>query len=156
MRVVFDTNVILSAFLWQSGLKPIYDAIRTRAVIPCFSNTTWLELQRVLLYPKFNAQLSRVSINTETIIHLLSYRSYFVSSTPKVNVVATDPADNDILACAVAAQAMCIVSGDQHLLTLKIFQETLIITPRVFIETLLKEDLPDLKVRVKQVKTEFE
>ena len=55
-----------------------------------------------------------------------------------VDVVADDPEDNKFLACASAALANVIISGDQHLLRLKKFDDISIVTPARFIK-LLKE-----------------
>jgi predicted nucleic acid-binding protein len=44
-------------------------------------------------------------------------------------VIAADPDDDAVLACAVAAQAQAIVSGDRHLLALKHSQTIAIVTP---------------------------
>lgn len=45
MRIVFDTNVLISAFLWQGQLKPIYDLIRSNHLTPCFNQNTWNKFQ---------------------------------------------------------------------------------------------------------------
>ena len=48
------------------------------------------------------------------------------------NVITSDPPDNWVLATAVVGQADVIVSGNDHLLSLKAFQTTKIITPAAF------------------------
>ena len=54
MRVVIDTNVVLSALLFKSGaMAPIRDAIQRGACVPVVSRETAEELIRVLAYPKF-------------------------------------------------------------------------------------------------------
>ena len=55
-----------------------------------------------------------------------------VQDLPIEPVVKRDPDDDKILACAIAAQAHWIVSGDDHLLSLKSYREISILTPRQF------------------------
>lgn len=136
MRVILDTNIILSAFLWQKKLKPIYQAIRLRKIIPCFSPTTWEELQRALSYKKFSQQLSKINITAEKISKLLSSRAHFVLSRLQITEIKADPSDNHILACALSSRACFIISGDKHLLNLKQFHNILIISPAKFIKEL--------------------
>ena len=49
-----------------------------------------------------------------------------------------DPEDDAVLACAVAARAPYIVSGDAHLLTLKRYQSIHIVSPRTFLTNVLR------------------
>ena len=134
MRVVFDTNVLLSAFLWKKRLKPIYQAIRERKLIPCFISETWEELLRTLSYKKFKKQLQKIDITPEEIIKLLSSRAYFTTSRYKVTLIKEDPSDNYFLACALSAQADFIVTGDHLLQELKQFQGIPILSPKEFLK----------------------
>ena len=134
MRVVFDTNVLLSAFLWKKRLKPIYQAIREGKLIPCFTSETWEELLRTLSYKKFKKQLQKIDITPEEIIKLLSSRAYFVASRYKITLIKEDPSDNYFLACALSAQADFIITGDHLLQELKQFQGIPIVSPREFLK----------------------
>jgi predicted nucleic acid-binding protein len=51
-------------------------------------------------------------------------------------VVVEDPADDEVLACALAAKVDAIVSGDRHVLGLKAFQGISILTPSEFLALL--------------------
>lgn len=133
MRAVFDTNVLLSAFLWQKGLRPIYQAIRERTIIPCFTGQTLDELKQTLIYPKFTNQLIKIGITPDEILDLLISRTYFTPSLFDVNAIQDDPSDNYFLDCALSAKARFIVSSDKHLLKLVNFKGIPIIKPRVFI-----------------------
>jgi len=54
LRVVFDTNVVLSALLFRAGrVSWISDAWKGKRIIPLISKETLVELIRVLNYPKF-------------------------------------------------------------------------------------------------------
>lgn len=136
MRVVLDTNVIISAFLWQKNLKPIYQAIRAKKITPCFNRATWRELQRALSYTKFSKQLLKIGILAEEITKLLSSRAYFTISQIRIEQIKDDPSDNYILACALSARASFIVSGDKHLLNLKQFHGIPIFSPAEFLKVI--------------------
>lgn len=138
MRVVLDTNVLLSAFLWQKNLKPIYQAIREKEITPCFTQKTWQELLRVFSYKKFEKQLSNINITPDEITKLLASRSCFKFSELKITEVKDDPGDNHILACAISCRAFFIVSGDKHLLKLKEFQGIPIVSPKQFLMVIKK------------------
>ncbi len=66
---------------------------------------------------------------------LLSYSSV-VNPTTKVNVVKADEKDNMIVECAIDGKADFIVTGDRHLLDLKDYKSTKIITPADFLNIL--------------------
>ncbi len=133
MRVVLDTNVVLSAFLWQKNLKPLYQAIREKKITPCFTQLTWQELLRTLSYKKLEKQLAKINVPSEEIISLIANRAHFSFSNLKINQIKDDASDNFILACAISARADFIISGDKHLLKLKSFQDIPILTPRQFL-----------------------
>ncbi|HWC98610.1 MAG TPA: putative toxin-antitoxin system toxin component, PIN family [Candidatus Sulfopaludibacter sp.] len=73
-----------------------------------------------------------------------SYRLRFARSELEklVNIVTPqqsfhvvgDPDDNKIIECAVEAESDCIVTRDDHLLKLKVFQGIPIITPEEFLK----------------------
>ncbi|MEK7479431.1 MAG: putative toxin-antitoxin system toxin component, PIN family [Patescibacteria group bacterium] len=139
MLVVFDSNVLVSAFLWQKKLKPIYSAIRSGGVQPCFSPETWAEFQRVLRYKKLYRQLEKIGLAPEEISRLLAGKARFFIPKEAVSVIMEDPSDNALLSVTLAASAKIIVSGDKHLLTLKTFRDISIVTPVEFIKQQIEQ-----------------
>lgn len=139
MKVVLDNNVLVSAFLWQKQLKPIYFAIKNGDIIPCFTQETWQELQRVLKYPKLKSQIEKSSITAEETLGMIAAQGHFVESPIEIpTIIKEDSSDNHLLACVVVSQAQFIISGDQHLLKLKQFQNIPILTPRQFLNQVEK------------------
>ena len=53
MRVVLDTNVLISAFLFGGRLGRIVKLIEQGQIVPCFIISTFEELRKVLAYEKF-------------------------------------------------------------------------------------------------------
>ncbi len=66
---------------------------------------------------------------------MVYYSSYTsrVRVISKIDIIKKDPTDNIFLACAKDGKADYIVSGDHHLLDLKIFLQTLIVSPKEFL-----------------------
>ena len=61
-----------------------------------------------------------------------------VGRTERLTVIKDDPDDNKFLACARAGSADYIITNDDHLLALEIFDTTRIVTPKVFLEDFSK------------------
>ena len=127
-RVVLDTNVWVSAFLY--GGKPaelIHLAFRNEILVVT-SPALKAELERVLI-EKF--RFPRVIV--ESILAELSALSSLSYPAEKLSVVIDDPADDRVLECAANAKADAIVSGDKHLLNIKIFRGIPILSPNDFL-----------------------
>lgn len=79
------------------------------------------ELGNVLGYPKFTQRIARYETTVEALV--AQYRALLILVSPLHTpcVVARDPDDDEVLALAFAAQVDLIVSGDDHLLSLKTF-----------------------------------
>lgn len=117
MRVVFDTNIYISAFAIPGGqaedayLKAIQGNIELFSSVPILTETATV-LQR-----KFDWSEDR----TRAVVQAIAHVSTIVVSTTHLTVVKDEP-DNRILECAIAADADIIVTGDRHLLLLKQYQ----------------------------------
>ncbi|HKP87968.1 MAG TPA: putative toxin-antitoxin system toxin component, PIN family [Blastocatellia bacterium] len=119
MRVVADTNVVVSGLLWQGAPRQVLDAGRTGAIDLFTSAVLLAELEEVLEREKFAERLARVNVGPRELV--LGYAALATLVTPEeiVPVILADSDDDAVLACATAAQAEVIVSGDSHLLALK-------------------------------------
>lgn len=71
MKVVADTNVIISMLLWGQSLEQLFTFINRRQIILCFSPKTIDELFRVIHYPNIQKQAEKLKINTEALIDKL-------------------------------------------------------------------------------------
>jgi putative PIN family toxin of toxin-antitoxin system len=114
-RVVFDTNVVLSALLFPDGrLAWLRLHWREGGTVPLVSPTTARELTRVLAYPKFR-------LSEQYRIELLAlYLPYCesVDVAGKCPISCRDGKDQPLLDLAQAGKAHILVSGDQDLLAL--------------------------------------
>jgi len=137
MRVVLDTNVFVSAFLWHGPSKDIFVLAERGAIILCATQEMLEEFERVLAYQKFRERLRALGKTPGDIItEFLEVVAWYPSFAFPEPVVAADPSDDMFLACALAAKASCIISGDRHLLRLKTFSGIAIVSPRQFLTTI--------------------
>jgi len=133
IRVVLDTNVLVSIALPGSRLQPLVDAWQQGRCRLLISSDIFDEYLRVLTYPKF--QLTAEDIKQLLERDLRPYAE-LVRVTSRVDAVVIDPADNKFLACALDGRADVVVSGDRHLLTLKQFRSIPILTARQLLDRL--------------------
>jgi putative PIN family toxin of toxin-antitoxin system len=125
-RVVFDTNVVLSALLFHGRLSWLVDHWQAGKCVPLISRATAEELTRILAYPKF--QLSA----DEQMEALASYIPYCeaVEIAESYPVLCRDAKDQPLLDLAQSGKADLLVTGDEDLLAMAGQTEFLIETPK--------------------------
>ena len=112
IRVVLDTNVLISSILFKGDLAGIVDLWKMGKIVPVVSRETFDEFRIVLEYPKF--KLTRDEIKSIIEKEVLPF--FEIAETPaKVSRVCKDPDDDMFIECALPASADFIVSGDKHL-----------------------------------------
>lgn len=115
IRIVLDTNVVISALVFEGEASALVPAWQHRRFILLVSNALLTECIRVLHYPKFHLGPHDIRYLVE---HELLPFITPVTVTRIPRVIQTDPSDNQVLACAAAGHADLIVTGDRHLLDL--------------------------------------
>ena len=131
MKLVLDTNVLVSALGWPGPPAEVLRGCIRGEFQLSISPELLAELSRVLSYPKL-APLAACP-ELADLLSFLHRLEHLVLPTQTVSAVPDDPADNRVLEAAVAARADCIVSGDQHLLQLRIRNDIPILTPTEFL-----------------------
>ena len=111
-KVVLDTNVLVSSILFKGELAGIVDLWKRGKIVPVVSRETFDELRKVLEYQKFG--LTKGEIRTIIKEEVLPFFE-IVEITDEVSGVCRDPDDDKFIACALAASADFIVSGDKDL-----------------------------------------
>jgi uncharacterized protein len=123
MRAVADTNIVISGLFWQGAPRQVLDAAR-QGKLELFTSAALLaELADVLVRPKFEVRLARARVAVNDLILGYAALAKLVQAVELQPVVVADADDDAVLACALAAHAEVIVSGDSHLLNLKRFRE---------------------------------
>ncbi len=135
MRVVLDTNVLVSAAIMPDGKS---DKILRQAGIKfelLTNDYIFSELAHVLgrrhIQRKYRDRVT--TENQKEYFAALRATAQRVETRTSLEVVA-DPKDNAILACAVDGQAGYLVTGDPHLLALREFAAIKIVTPAQFLK----------------------
>ena len=110
-RIVFDTNVLISATLWDNSVaqKFLFRCIREN--IQIFSSQEIIEEYKEILARDFDYK-------GQEIVEILEKVFQFVTSSKKVDIVKEDADDNKIIECAIESKSEYIVSYDKHLLML--------------------------------------
>lgn len=125
MSVTFDTNVLLSATLWDGSVaqKLLFDLIRQNVKI--YSSTAILSEYQEILKRDFG-------FFDEYVLEVLDKILVFVTlvnPATVVDIVKEDIDDNKIIECALESNSKYIITYDKHLLNLKEYQGIRIIRP---------------------------
>jgi uncharacterized protein len=118
-RVVLDTNIFISALLFEGEAFHLVSFWKQGEIIPLITAEILKEIIRVLAYPRFH--LTETEINALVHEEILPYAET-VGMTRQIDGVCEDADDDIFLACAVNGQADAIISGDIHLLRIKEFK----------------------------------
>ena len=132
MRVVLDTNVILSGLLGGTT-RTVLDALFLNRFRLVTSNALLTELTVVLKRPQWRSVLASAACSD--FMALVRDDAVVVSPTKSV-VLCRDPEDNALLECALAGRVDYLVTGDHDLLTLRSFHSTRILRPAEFLRRL--------------------
>ena len=135
MRVVLDTNILISALIRpKSVARQIYEGARSGRIAVVICDAQLDEFRRVTRYPRVQ-QYIRPS-EAGTMLNELRELAVYIEVNEKVDV-SPDPADNFLFAMAQASQADYLVTGDKEdVLALGQYGKTQIVTVRKLIEIL--------------------
>ncbi len=128
LRVVLDTNVVLSALVFSQGrLTSLRRSWQSGAVTPLASSATMKELIHALGYPKFRLSADD---QMELLSDYLPWCATMIIPVPPPRVVACrDPNDVAFLELAVTGRASFLVTGDKDLLAIGATGKLKILTP---------------------------
>lgn len=131
IRVVVDTNVLISGLIWGGTPKKCLDKFRYESTYILLLSPELLDEFRSKLRYKFRVADEIVS---KWVKELEEYtEKIFPSYTTKI---CRDPKDNMILDTAKSGKADFIITGDKDLLTLKNFKGIKILSPRSFLRVI--------------------
>ncbi|NCP16247.1 putative toxin-antitoxin system toxin component, PIN family [bacterium] len=125
LRVVFDTNVYISAALHGHEAETVLELASAHRIILLTSPAILSELEEKVRN-KLGWSQERVTLFLKIIRDIVE----IVEPQITLQVVEADEDDNRILECAVTGNASLIVTFDKDLLRLKSYETTGIITPR--------------------------
>lgn len=131
IRVVHNTNVLVSALLFENGrLAWLRRTWQTAAITPVLCESSARELIRVLACPKF--RLTRADVD-RLLADVLPWCETHAGSLKPCQIQVRDPKDQVFLDLALSADVPVLVSGDADLLALRNpLLPLLILTPAEF------------------------
>lgn len=129
MRVVFDTNILVSALVFPGGRAEI----ALRRVV---EEKDQLVISKQILDELLGILARKFSRNAEELAHVavfLDELSIVVKPRRRLAVLADEP-DNRILECALTGGASAIVTGDKALLEIKTFRKVNVLSLRAYLD----------------------
>lgn len=134
MRIVLDTNILISAFVSKKGASAdILARCQAGELELLVSDDSLLELHRVLTYPRIRKRLQYSDEQIERFVAFLEQSSVAITPHANLRVVPNDADDDKFVALAMAGDAQYLVTGDDHLLTVGRYQGVIILKPAAFL-----------------------
>ena len=128
MKAVFDTNVLIAAFLTEGLCSGLLIRARKQAFNLVLCDDIIREFEGILI-KKFKLTSTDISEISTIVSEAASEILHNLGPIPDI---CRDPNDDMIIACAIDAAADYIVTGDEDLLILKSYKDIVIINPRNF------------------------
>ena len=118
-RIVLDTNVIVSALAWQGKPARFFD-LAGDGTIALFSSPALLnEFRQTISRPKFADRLRSVGLSVAVVCESVAELVTIIEPAILTQRFSRDPDDDHVIACAIAARADYLVTGDDDLLVLE-------------------------------------
>lgn len=128
MIAVFDTNIFIAAVITEGVCSKLLHRARVREFSLVSCPFIMKELRRILS-KKFKLSIEETASAIEPISEAIGE---IIEHNLKVSNICRDIDDDNVLACALAAKADYLVTGDADLLVIKNYKGIKIITPRDF------------------------
>jgi len=141
VRAVLDTNVFVSGLMGVKGPpRRIIDGWLDGRFTLVTSLHLAEELAHVLDYPRIADRIRLDRAEMDAILAALVSESEIVPGELDLPGVTRDPKDDAVVASALEGKAEYLVSGDEDLLVLEMYEGMLVVTPRQFLEILREEE----------------
>ena len=128
MRAVLDTNVVMSAIFFGGVPLDVLTAWHNGEFELIVSDAVMSEYREIA--ERMKARFPMIA--PERWLSYIESLATMVSAAPLVGQVCEDADDDVFLACAVAADAKIVCSGDKHLLACNGWNDIEVLTPRMF------------------------
>ncbi|MEW6001373.1 MAG: putative toxin-antitoxin system toxin component, PIN family [Nitrospirota bacterium] len=130
MIAVFDTNVLIAAIITEGVCSKLLRRARAKEFYLISCPFIMTEIRRILS-KKFRLSHEEIASAIEPISEAIAQ---IIEHSLKITNICRDADDDNVLACAIAAKADYLVTGDSDLLEIKSCRSVKIITPRDFEE----------------------
>ena len=125
-RIVLDTNVLISALIKPGKPRDLLLEIAKGKFQLVLSRQILDEFARTVADPKISRYVDEEDITRY--MKVIGSAATIVSVKSRFRVVKQDPSDDIILRTAYDGKARYVVTGDEHLLSLKQYRRVKILT----------------------------
>ena len=125
MRVVLDTNILVSAFFWDGKERELLIKCKNRDITLIISIEILDELEKVL-----NVKFKVPDEIIQDYLKEILLFSELVFPPGRIEIINEHSNDNIILETAIVGKANLLITGDKHLLKLKTYRKVKIKRPR--------------------------
>jgi uncharacterized protein len=129
MKIVLDTNVLVSATFWNGDSEKIIQKVENKEIELILSKEILDEFDAVLNYKDIQDKIKNKNLELKRTVEKITILCAIIEPKQKLNIIIDDPTDNKFLECAIEGKADFIVSKDKHLLKIKEYQGIKTITP---------------------------
>jgi len=139
MKVVVDTNIVVSSYIVQNG-KParVLNYWKNKAFDLVVSEPLLVEYEEVLKYTRIRKRHLMTDKEIAKLIEDFREFAILIEPSMTLTIISDDPDDNRVLECAEEGGAEYIISGDPDILDLKEYKGIQILSPSTFL-LVLKE-----------------
>ena len=130
MKIVIDTNIFVSSFLWKGNPRKIIDRVTSRIDRLYITDEILFEIKKVMLRKKFNLNEHIV----DNYINTIKYFSIKIFPENIIESISRDKDDDKFLKCGIEGNVDYIITGDLHLLELKNYENIKIMKPKDYLE----------------------
>ena len=135
MKVVIDTNVLISGIFFNGAPYQVLEAWRDKKIQLVMTMEIFTEYQRVA---DLFAQ-ERPGIDLSQLLEYFLKNSELFDSTTLRERVCIDPDDDKFINCAIVSGSKLIISGDKHLLHVSGYQDIEVLKPHDFLQKYIVE-----------------
>ena len=137
MRVVIDTNVLVSAALSQRSVPArIFKLFEQGTFELLLSEAIFEEYAIALQYDRIRKRHNLTNDQLQQLLNDLRSAAILVKPTATLTIMVSDPDDNKFFECALEGGAQFIVSGDAAVQAVRQYQEIQVLSPTVFLAML--------------------
>jgi putative PIN family toxin of toxin-antitoxin system len=135
VKLVIDTNTLVSGTLWSGPSSQLIDALEQGRARLVLSADLLAEFAEVVGPERFSSRLAARNVTPARLVAQLARIAEFVSPAPlSCPPSLRDPKDVIVLAAAVVGKVDAIVTGDEDLITMKSFEDIPILSARMALE----------------------
>ncbi len=135
MKVVIDTNVLISGIFWSGNPHQILEYWKAGKIELIVSLEILEEYHRVaeVLSNKYPG------IDIHLILELISLHSVLVETPMSYPKISVDPDDDKFMICAESSNTKIVISGDKHLLEVNGYHGISVLKPKQFLDKYFNE-----------------